>query len=105
MSATRHRSPVPEGFAGPPVRPEFRPTLPELLGPRMRRLGRVGTVLVGVAALVVVALLIALGRSGGDGTKALVVRGPTTFNLKYDPARLERAAPGSGLSSRTPAAL
>ena len=87
---------MPEGFAGPPVRPEFRPTLPELLGPRMRRLGRVGTVVVGLLALVLAVLLIALGRSGGDATTVLVVRGPVTFNLKYDPARLERAAPQAG---------
>jgi len=96
MSATRHRSPVPERFAGPPVRPEFRPTLPELLGPRLRRLGRVGTVVVVLAALVVLVLLVALGRSGGDGTKVLVVRGPVTFNLTYDPVRLERATPQAG---------
>jgi hypothetical protein len=87
---------VPERFAGPPVRPEFRPTLPDLLGPRMRRLGRVGTVVVAVLALVLVVALIALGRSGGDGTKVLVVRGPVTFNLKYDPVRLERATPQAG---------
>ena len=87
---------MPEGFAGPPVRPELRPTLPELLGPRMRRLGRVGTVVVAGMALVLVVLLVALGRSGGDGTKVLVVRGPVTFNLKYDAVRLERAAPQPG---------
>lgn len=87
---------MPEGVAGPPVRPEFRPTLPELLGPRMRRLGRAGTVAAGLAALLLVVLLVALGRSGGDGTKVLVVRGPATFNLKYDPARLERGSPRAG---------
>ena len=106
MLATHHRSPVPERFAGPPVRREFRPTLPELLGPRMRRLGRAGTIVVGAVGLIVVAMVIALGRSGGDGTKVLVVRGPTTFNLKYDPARLARAAPqaGDSLLLRTVAA-
>ena len=87
---------MPEGVAGPPVRPEFRPTLPELLGPRLRRLGRAGTVILALAALVVVIALVALGRSGGDGTKALVVRGPVTFNLTYDPVRLERATPQAG---------
>jgi hypothetical protein len=87
---------VPERLAGPPVRPEFRPTLPELLGPRLARLGRVGTIVLGVLALVVVVALVALGRSGGDGTKVLVVRGPVTFNLTYDPVRLERATPEAG---------
>ena len=87
---------MPERFAGPPVRPEFRPTLPELLGPRLRRLGRAGTVVVVVLAVVLVVLLVALGRSAGDGTKVLVVRGPVAFNLKYDDARLERATPQAG---------
>lgn len=87
---------MPEGVAGPPVRPEFRPTLPELLGPRLRRLGRAGTVILALAALVVVIALVAVGRGGGDGTKALVVRGPVTFNLTYDPVRLERATPEAG---------
>ena len=87
---------MPERALGPPVRPEFRPTLPELLGPRMRRLGRAGTIVVGLAALVLVIALVALGSSSGDGTKVLVVRGPVTFNLKYDPARLERATPSAG---------
>ncbi len=87
---------MPEGYAGPPVRPEFRPTLPELLGPRLRRLGRVGTAVLGAVALVLVVALISLRGGGGDGTKVLVVRGPVTFNLKYDPVRLDRAAPQAG---------
>ncbi len=49
-----------------------------------------------LAALVVVVALIAVGRGGGDGAKVLVVRGPVTFNLKYDPVRLERATPAGG---------
>jgi hypothetical protein len=84
--------------ASPPVRPELRPTLPELLGPRLRRLGRAGTAVLAVAALVTVIALIAIGRGAGDGTKVLVVRGPVTFNLKYDPARLERVTPAAGVS-------
>jgi len=62
----------------------------------MRRLGRAGTIVVGLAALLVVVALVALGRGGADGAKVLVVRGPVTFNLKYDPARLDRATPQAG---------
>ncbi len=82
----------------PPVRPEFRPTLPELLGPRLRGLGRSGMIALALVALVVVALLVALGRGGGSATKVLVVRGPLTFNLTYDTARLVRATPPAGAS-------
>lgn len=96
---------MPERTAGPPVRAELRPTLPELLGPRIRRLGRVGRVVVVTVALLVAALLVVLASGSGDDAKVLLVRGPVTFNLTHDPGRLERATPppGASLLLRTPA--
>ena len=83
---------MPERLAGPPVRPEFRPTLPELLGPRLRRLSRVGVALLALAGVALVALVVVLGGGGGAATQTVVVRQPVAFNLVYDGDRLERAA-------------
>ena len=76
------------------MRPEFGPTLPELLAPRLRRLPRGVQAVVAVVALAVVAVALAVvfGR-GGDQT--VVVRGPATFNLQY-PSGLVRVAPRRG---------
>jgi len=75
------------------VRPEFGPTLPELLGPRVRALPRAGqVVLAAVAAAVVVALGVALVRGGGEERTTVVVREPIAYNLVYPPA-LRRVPP------------
>lgn len=76
------------------MRPEFGPTLPELLAPRLRRLpraARAALAAVGLALLVAIAAL-ALGRGGVHDA---VVRGRVTFNLQY-PAGLVRVAPRPG---------
>ena len=76
------------------VRPEFGPTLPELLGPRVRALPRAAQVgLAALAVLVVAALaaVLALRDTTVPGTTVLVRR-PVTFNLRY-PAPLERVRP------------
>ena len=68
------------------VRPEFGPTLPELLGPRLRVLPRVVRLALGaVAALVVLAALWALLlRGGGAGAPhGIVVHRPIAFNFIY----------------------
>ena len=85
------------------VRPEFGPTLPELLGPRLRALPRWGRALLAVAVLALVAGLAALALKGDDLNTA-VVRGPLEFNLVY-PDGLERVAPEPGelLRLRSPA--
>jgi len=80
------------------VRPEFGPSLPELLGPRVRALPRVVRVgFVVLAGLVVVVLAIALIDRGAART-SYVDRGPIPFNLSY-PKGLERvpAKPGEEL--------
>jgi hypothetical protein len=75
------------------VRPEFGPTLPELLGPRVRALPRAGQVaLAAVAAAVVVALGLTLLGAGGEERTTVVVREPVAYNLVHPPA-LQRVPP------------
>ena len=86
----------------PAVRPEFGPTLPELLGPRLRALPPV--LRLGLAALggfVVVAILYALvlRGDGADAKRAVVVRTPVAFNFVYR-APFARLAPGAGELAR-----
>jgi hypothetical protein len=83
----------------PLVREEFRPTLPELLAPRVRRLGRGGRwALAVLAALIVVAVLVLVVRGSGDGTTSYVRTAQPQFNLLYDAkATPKRAAQGDEL--------
>ncbi len=86
----------------PAVRPEFGPTLPELLGPRLRVLPQV--VRFGLAALgglVIVAILyvLVLRGDGADAKRAVVVRTPVAFNFVYR-APFHRLAPTSGELAR-----
>jgi hypothetical protein len=74
------------------VRPEFGPTLPEIVGPRLRALpARTRYALIAATALVVIAVAALVLRSGGDTTN-VVIRKPVTFNLVYGKG-LERVAP------------
>ncbi len=75
------------------VRPELGPTLPELLGPRVRawpravRLALLGAIVAGLGVLAWLALR-------PDPTRRpLVVRGPVTFNLLYSTDGLVRVPP------------
>ena len=68
------------------VRPEFGPTLPELLGPRIRAWPRPARIaLAAVAALVVLLLLYALFKPAGATARkrAVIVRTPVAFNFAY----------------------
>ena len=68
------------------VRPEFGPTLPELLGPRIRAWPRPARIaLAAVAALVVLLLLYALFKPEGATARkrAVIVRTPVAFNFAY----------------------
>jgi hypothetical protein len=68
------------------VRPEFGPTLPELLGPRIRAWPRAARIaLAAVAALVVLLLLYALFKPAGATARkrAVIVRTPVAFNFVY----------------------
>ena len=78
------------------VRPEFGPTLPELLAPRVRALGRRGRVaLCAAAVLLVLAVVAALALRDGDGRTTVVVREPIAFNVLVPPS-LVRVAPQGG---------
>jgi hypothetical protein len=77
----------------PVVRPEFGPTLPELLAPRVRALPRAGqVVLAALAAIVVVGLAMFVFRKETDSRARAVVREPIAYNLVYPPA-LQRVRP------------
>ena len=82
------------------VRPEFGPTLPELLGPRIRALPRAAQLtLAALAALVVVALALVLVRGTEDTREQAVVGGPIAYNLVYPPS-LVRVRPHRGETLR-----
>jgi hypothetical protein len=82
------------------VREEFGPTLPELLGERLRvpvrTIWRV-VATAGVLVVLVLAWLVFLRDTPGQA--GVVVRGPVTYNLIYTDA-LRRVAPRSGESLR-----
>jgi hypothetical protein len=89
------------------VRPEFGPTLPELLGPRVRALPRaLQLALAALAAVVVLAAAAFLLRGGRDTRPQAVVRAPVAFNLLY-PEPLERVTPRGRevLRLQTPASV
>jgi hypothetical protein len=84
------------------VRPEFGPTLPALLGPRMRALPQVLRLgLAALAGVVVVAIfyVLVLRGDGADAKRAVVVRTPIAFNFVYR-APFHRLAPASGELAR-----
>ncbi len=84
------------------VRPEFGPTLPELLGPRLRSLPSVlRLALAALGALLVVAIFSALVLRGDgvDAKRAVVVRTPVAFNFVYR-APFRRLAPLDGELAR-----
>jgi hypothetical protein len=84
------------------VRPEFGPTLPELLGPRLAVLPRVVRLALAVlGALVVVAIIyvLFLRGDGPNAKRAVIVRAPIAFNFVYrSPFRKE--APQAGELAR-----
>jgi hypothetical protein len=84
------------------VRPEFGPTLPELLGPRLRALPSVlRLALAAVGGLFVVAIFYALvvRGDGADAKRAVVVRTPVAFNFVYR-APFRRLVPLDGELAR-----
>jgi hypothetical protein len=87
------------------VREEFGPTLPALVGPRLRALPRAAqVVLAALAAIVVVALALIAVRRTEDTRAHVVVRAPIAYNLVYPPS-LQRVRPHAGETLRleTPA--
>src|SRR5262245_39365717 len=77
----------------PLLRPEFGPTLPELISGRFsvsRRAVAIGAVIL----LIVVAF--AIKTIVDDGRDKLVVHGTPSFNVLYDPSLLHKVAPANG---------
>ena len=74
------------------VREEFGPTLPELLGPRVRALPRAGRFLLVAVAVAVVAAVAWLALRPATGRTTVVVRKPVAYNLIYTTG-LHRVAP------------
>jgi hypothetical protein len=82
------------------VRPEFGPTLPELVGPRVRALPRAAQIALAIAAaLVVAALALVVLRDREDPRAHAVVREPIAYNLVY-PDSLRKVAPRAGETLR-----
>jgi hypothetical protein len=82
------------------VREEFGPTLPELLGPRLRALPRAARLTLAVLAALVVVALAALFLRGTEDTRAhAVVGAPIAYNLVYPPS-LVRVRPHAGETLR-----
>ena len=76
------------------VKPEYGPTLPEVLAPLPRR----ARAALGAAAVVVLAVALFVALSAGEDETAVVVREPVTFNLIYDAGLQRGAEPGALLT-------
>jgi len=77
----------------PLLRPEFGPTLPEVIGRRFSVSKRA----VGIAAIVLLILLAVVIKVVTDnGLNKLVVHGTPSFNVLYDPSALHEATPQGG---------
>lgn len=84
------------------VRPEFGPSLPELLGPRIRVLPRAVRLALAAAGALVVILLVWALFLRGEGVKAkraVIVRAPIAFNFVYR-APFRKEAPRAGELAR-----
>jgi hypothetical protein len=74
----------------PLLRPEFGPTLPELISRRFS-ISRRAVAIAAVIALIVLAVVIKVVVD--DGRDKLVVHGKPSYNVLYDPSQLHKAAP------------
>ncbi|HEU4974981.1 MAG TPA: hypothetical protein VFT50_07800 [Baekduia sp.] len=81
------------------VRPEFGPTLPELLRPRLARLSRPARVVLVVLAVLVVAAVGSRVVGGGGDVRTVAVSEPIGFRFEYAPP-LHRRHPQAGELAR-----
>ena len=72
------------------VRPEFGESLPTMLGPKWRALGRLPRALIFAAAAVVVIVVAALLLGVGSPTRDVEVAAPVPFQLHYDSDLLQQ---------------
>jgi len=78
------------------VKPEFGPTLPQLVGPRLRAWPRWARVALAVAGALVVAAVFWVLFLKDDGRVSVLAREPIAFNLLYGEGKLVRAVPRDG---------
>lgn len=78
------------------VRPEFGPTLPELLAPRVRRWPLTVRLALVAAGIAVLGALIWLALRPDPTRRPLIVREPVTFNLLYSSEGLARVPARTG---------
>lgn len=80
------------------VRPEFGPTLPELLGPRLRALprpARIALVVLGALLVLLLARAVLHGESAATKLRGVVVHEPIAANFVYrHPFRRQAPRPG-----------
>jgi hypothetical protein len=84
------------------VRPELGPSLPTLLGPRVRALPpvlRLGLAALGGVVVVAILYALVLRGDGVDAKRAVIVRSPIAFNYVYR-APFRRLTPQSGELAR-----
>jgi hypothetical protein len=84
------------------VRPEFGPTLPELLGPRIRvlpRAVRLALAVLGALILLLVVYAVFFRGQGTQAKRAVIVRSPIAFNFVYR-APFRKEAPQAGELAR-----
>ena len=84
------------------VRPEFGPTLPELLGPRVGawpRTVRLALAAAGALLLLAVVYAVFLRGDGVKAKRAVIVRSPVAFNFVYR-APFRKQAPQAGELAR-----
>lgn len=86
----------------PVVRPEFAPTLPQLLGPRLRTLPRLVQAALALLAVLVVAVVAWRVLTGEQADNTIVVRSDPAFNFIYR-APLQRETPRDGELARVAA--
>lgn len=86
----------------PIARPEYGPSLKDIAGPRLRRLSRPVRWALYASPVVLALLVAAVAYARRDVVTQAIVRGPLTFNTRYDDG-LERvqAGPGELLHLRT----
>jgi hypothetical protein len=84
------------------VRPEFGPSLPELVGPRFRvlpRAARLALVALGALLVVVIAWALLFRGEGAKAKQGVIVREPIAFNFVYR-APFRKEAPLAGELAR-----
>jgi hypothetical protein len=76
------------------VKPEYGPTLPEVLAPLPRRMRAA----LGAAAAIVLLVVVVVALRAGDDETAVLIREPVTFNLVYGAGLQRGDAPGALLA-------